>query len=363
MPEQSILPTVTIQSFGVTSSEDEVFLYTLRNENGMRVSITEYGGIITECWIPDRDGNFGDVVLGYHDVESYIKGSPYFGAIIGRVGNRVGGGGFTLDGKWHEIRNTSNPGETKIQLHGGLEGFDKKLWQASPCIRDGEPVLELRYSSEDGEEGYPGTLDVVVTYTLTSQNELRIDYQAITDKPTPVNLTNHSYFNLKGEGSGDVLNHVVRIDSEKLVEVDPDMLPTGHLLEVTGTPLDLNAPTRIGDRIDAGHPQLQRAGGFDHSYVFDNAKRELTLVADVYEPESGRFMEVLTEEPAAQFYSGNFLDGSFIGKTGKQYAKRHGFCIETQHYPDSVNQPTFPNTILRPGEKYETTTIYRFGVR
>lgn len=363
MPEQSTLPTVTIRPFGITPSEDEVFLYTLRNGNDMRVSITDYGGIVTECWVPDRVGKLGDVVLGYRDVESYIRNSPYFGAIIGRVGNRVGGGGFTLDGTWHEIRNTSAPGERPIQLHGGLEGFDKKVWRAIPYIRDGEPVLELRYRSEDGEEGYPGNLDVAVTYTLTNSNELRIDYQATTDKPTPVNLTNHSYFNLKGEGRGDVLDHVIRIDSKKLVEVDPDMLPTGKLLDVEGTPLDLNTPTRIGDKIDAEHPQLQRAGGFDHSYVFDKKDGEMALVADIYEPESGRFMEVLTEEPAAQFYCGNFLDGSYIGKSGSAYERRNGFCVETQHYPDSVNQPDFPNTILRVGEHYETTTIYRFGVR
>ena len=363
MPKKSDDPTITIQSFGVTSNEDEVFLYTLKNENGMRVSITNYGGIITECWAPDRNGEFADIALGYNDVESYIRNSPYFGAIIGRVGNRIGNGGFTLDGQRYDIAPTSAPGERPIQLHGGPEGFDKRIWQANPTIRDGEAVLELQYRSEDGEEGYPGNLDVVVTYTLTSANELKIDYQAVSDKPTPVNLTNHSYFNLKGEGKGDILDHVAKIDAWAIVEVDSDMIPTGQLLPVAGTPFDLNSPIRVGNKIDEPHPQLQYAGGFDHSYVFETTDGKLRLVAEVYEPETGRVIEVLTEEPAMQFYCGNFLDGNCIGKSGKRYEKRHGFCLETQHYPDSVNHPEFPDTILRPSQKYETTTLYRFSAR
>lgn len=352
-----------MKSFGVTSTNDEVFLYTLKNETGISISISNYGGIISECWIPDRNGKLADVVLGYCDVESYVKNSPYFGAIIGRVGNRIGGASFELDGVAYALGQTNAPGEKPIQLHGGVEGFDKKIWEANPFIQDGEPVLELRYRSEAGEEGYPGNLDVLVTYTLTNANELKIDYSAVTDSATPVNLTNHSYFNLKGEGKGDILGHRVSIAGQKIVVVNEDMVPTGELPDVKGTPFDLNTPITIADKIDADSVQLKRAGGFDHSYVLDNSGGTLAWAAEVHEPESGRVLEVLTEEPALQFYCGNSLDGSCIGKSGVSYERRHGFCMETQHYPDSVNHKAFPNTILRPGETYETTTLYRFSTR
>jgi aldose 1-epimerase len=363
MSEDSNSPMLVMKSFGVTSTDDEVFLYTLKNENGIRISISNYGGTVSECWVPDRKGVFADVALGYSDVESYIRNSPYFGAIIGRVGNRTGGASFEMDGVRYALGQTNAPGEKPIHLHGGIEGFDKKIWEPNPLIRNGEPVLELRYRSKSGEEGYPGNLDVLVTYTLTNADELRIDYHAVTDHATPINLTNHSYFNLKGEGKGDILGHIVRVAAHKIVEVDSDMVPTGKLLDVKGTPFDLNTPVTIGDKIDSDSVQLKHAGGFDHCHVLDSTGGTLAWAAEVYEPESGRVIEVLTEEPGIQFYCGNWLDGSCIGKSGISYGRRHGFCLETQHFPNSINHKAFPSTILRPGETYETTTLYRFSTR
>lgn len=363
MSQSRNTPTITITSFGHTSSEEEVFLYTLKNVNGICISISNYGGVITECWVPDREGELNDVVLGYKEVSAYIENSPYFGAIIGRCGNRIGGPGFDLEGVHYDITPTSGPGEVPLQLHGGVSGFDKKIWQANSLIRQGEPVLELRYRSVDGDEGYPGNLDVLVTYSLTDDNELKIEYSAVTDKATPVNLTNHSYFNLKGEGNGDILDHEVSIRAQAYTEIGADLLPTGNLPQVKDTPFDLRSSTVIGSRIDEDFEQLKFAGGFDHNFVLENTDGTLALVAEVYEPRSGRLLEVLTQEPGIQFYCGNFLDGSCVGKRGLAYKTRNAFCLETQHFPDSVNQSQFPSIILKPGETYETTTIYRFGVK
>ena len=350
-----------ITPFGATSNEDEVLLYTLQNEAGMEVSITNYGGIITSVLFPNKDGSKTDVVLGYNDVESYINNSPYFGAIIGRVGNRIGGSKFEIDGELFPLSPTTPEGEFPVQLHGGIEGFDKKVWDAQPFIREGEAGLKLSYVSADGEEGYPGELRVEVVYTLTEQNEIRMDYSAQTNKITHVNLTNHSYFNLKGEGQGDVLDHIVQIDSSAITPVDENLVPTGELLNVEDTPFDLRKPAIIGSLIELEHRQLELGGGFDHNFVLSSCKGKAAKVAKVTDPGSGRFLEIITEEPGVQFYSGNFLDGTCVGKTGDAYIRRGGFCLETQHYPDSPNQASFPSTLLNPGEIYDTTTVYRFG--
>jgi len=355
-------PNITILPFGTTSDEDEVLLYTLCNTKGMEVSITDFGGIITAVKVPGKDGELTDVALGYNDVESYIENSPYFGAIIGRYGNRIGGSAFEINGVKYELVKTTPDGQYPVQLHGGIEGFDKKLWAAKPFINNGEAGLSLKFVSADGEEGFPGKLEVEVIYTLTEQNELRMDYIATSDKSTHVNLTNHSYFNLKGEGIGDILDHRIEIKSAAITAVDANLIPTGELMPVNDTPFDLRKPVTIGERIIQDHPQLQLGGGFDHNFVLETTRKNPAVVAKVVDPQSGRFLEVITEEPGVQFYTGNFLDGSCIGKKGVAYTKRSGFCLETQHYPDSPNQPTFPSTLLNPGEVYSTTTIYRFGV-
>lgn len=354
--------TITMQAFGKTPDGTEVTLYTLKNRNGLSVDITNYGGIVTRLLVPDRHGQLGDVVLGYNSVEDYIAGSPYFGALIGRFGNRIAHGKFTLDGIEYELPAKNNaPGGIPCHLHGGNVGFDKVVWEATPVIVDDQPALKLHYLSRDGEEGYPGNLDVTVTYTLTNDNALRIDYRATTDKPTPVNLTNHSYFNLKGEGEGTILDHVLQIAGAHFTPVNAGLIPTGEIAPVKGTPFDFTAPHAIGERIDADDEQIKFGGGYDHNWVLDNQDGSLALAAKVVEPVSGRTMEVWTREPGMQFYAGNFLDGSNVGKTGRPYIRRGGFCLETQHYPDSPNHPNFPSTILRPGEVYETTTVYKFG--
>jgi len=354
-------PCVTILPFGTTSEEDEVLLYTLSNSRGMRVSITNYGGIVTSVIVPNHDGSFTDVALGYHEVESYIENSPFFGATVGRYGNRIGGASFEIDGKKYTLTATTPEGVFPVQLHGGIEGFDKKIWDAKPFIVGGEAGVSLKYLSKDGEQGFPGNLEVEVVFTLTEQNELRMDYTAKTDKPTHVNLTNHSYFNLKGEGEGDILDHIITIHSDVITAVDGNLIPTGELMDVRDTAFDLRKPVVIGTRIDQVHPQLKLGGGFDHNYVLKTTRGNPAVVAKVKDPASGRYLEVITEEPGIQFYAGNFLDGSCVGKSGKPYPKRSGFCLETQHYPDSPNQSAFPSTLLNPGDIYSTTTIYRLG--
>jgi aldose 1-epimerase len=328
--------------------------YTLRNSNGMTLSVLSLGGIIQRLTAPDRDGNFEDVVLGFDSENDYLGGHPYFGALIGRFGNRIAGGRFSLDGSDYVLG--CNDGAN--HLHGGHRGFDKVSWHIEHDT--GGQALRLRYVSADGEEGYPGELDVTVHYSLTDDDALRIDYRAAATAPTPVNLTSHSYFNLAGQECGSILGHEVQIFAQSFTEVDDDLVPIGSIDSVAGTPLDFLSPTAIGKRIDSDYRQIRTAGGYDHNYVLDKADGELALAARVMEPVSGRILEVLTTEPGLQFYSGNGLP-KISGKSGATYQPHSGFCLEAQHYPDSPNQDNFPTTIVRPGEVYQSTTIYRFS--
>ncbi len=355
--------SVTMTPFGQLPDGREVALYSLVNANGMKADVTNYGAIIVRLFAPDRAGRWDDVVLGYNALGDYVKNSPFFGAIVGRYGNRIAHGRFTLDGQTHTLATNNQPGGIPCHLHGGVQGFDKVLWTAEPRLVDNTPGVQLRYSSKDGEEGYPGNLDVTVRYWLGNDNALRIEYHAVTDRATPVNLTQHSYFNLKGEGNGDILGHVLTLNASRVTPVNAGLIPTGGLADVAGTPLDFTTPHAIGERIDTDNGQLEHAGGYDHNWVLDRSDQSPALAATVYEPVSGRQMEVWTAEPGIQFYSGNFLDGSLVGKSGRPYRHRSGLCLETQHFPDSPNQPSFPNTILRPGEVYRTTTIYKFSAR
>jgi aldose 1-epimerase len=345
------------EPFGTVDGQ-EVYLYHLSNKNGMKVDITNYGGIVVRLIVPDKNGKFNDVVLGYDDLAGYLKETPYFGAIIGRYGNRIAKGKFKLDGRTYTLA-VNNPGDHPVNaLHGGLKGFDKVVWEV---LGSSSNTLKLHYVSKDGEEGYPGRLDAEVTYALTDQNELKIDYRATTDKPTPINLTNHSYWNLAGQGNGNILGHEMMLNADRYTPVDETLIPTGKLPSVEGTPFDFRKATPIGERIDADDEQIKFGGGYDHNYVLNRSVKSISLAARVHEPGSGRVMEVLTTEPGVQFYTGNFLDGSITGKKGKVYEKRNGFCLETQHFPDSPNHPNFPSTILKPGQVYKTTTIYKFS--
>jgi aldose 1-epimerase len=345
---------VTRASFGAISGQP-VDIFTLRNANGIEIKATNYGGIITSIVVPDRNGRPGDIVLGFDDLQAYVKDSPYFGAIVGRYGNRIAKGHFALDGHTYTLAVNNGPNH----LHGGLKGFDKVIWHAEPLA--GSTGLVLSRRSPDGEEGYPGNLDVRVTYRLTDDNRLVIDYHATTDKATPVNLTQHSYFNLAGEG--DVLGHELTIDADRYTPVDANLIPTGELAPVEGTPFDFRKSTAIGARIDTPNLQLKNAGGYDHNWVLNRKGTGLQLAARVVEPKTGRTLEVSTTQPGLQFYSGNFLDGTLKGKGGRVYVKHAGLCLETQHFPDSPNHPDFPSTILRPGEQYDTQTVFRFGVQ
>lgn len=358
--ETPMTPTITYAAFGVTAEGQTANLYTLTNANGMEAKITNFGGVVVSLMVPDRNDSLADVVLGFDTLEPYFEDSPYFGALVGRYGNRIAKGKFTLNGEEYTLAQ-NNMGN---HLHGGLRGFDKVLWQAETVSGDSSSVgLKLHYQSPDGEEGYPGTLDATVTYMLTNDNELRIDYRATTDAPTVVNLTNHSYFNLTGKGGSSILNHEVMINADRFVPVDSVLIPTGELAEVAGTPMDFRQPTPVGARIDQEYSQLVYGIGYDHCWVLNKAGGALTLAATVHEPNSGRLLEVRTTEPAVQFYSGNFLDGTLTGKDGAVYEQRTGLCLETEHFPDSPNQPNFPSTELNPGETYQTTTIYKFSVR
>jgi aldose 1-epimerase len=346
------------QPFGKTTDGKAVDIYTLVNKNGSEVRITNYGGILQSLKVPDRYGNLGDVLLGYDSVEQYIKNSPYFGALIGRYGNRIAKGKFELDGKTYTL--ATNDGEN--HLHGGNVGFDKVLWDVKEITEDGAPGLELSYLSKDGEEGYPGNLKVTVKYLWTDDNELKIEYTATTDKPTVVNLTSHGYFNLTGKG--DILGHELMINADKFTPVVKGLIPTGEMAPVAGTPFDFRTPKPIGKDIDADNQQIEYGPGYDHNFVLNKGKEgEMTLAADVYDPETGRDMEVWTTEPGLQFYSGNFLDGTITGKGGWVYEKHAAFCLESQHYPDSPNEPQWPTTTLRPGQVYNTKTVYKFSAR
>ena len=346
-------------SFGKTTEGTEVFLYTLHNKNGMEARITNYGGIVVSLLVPDRNGKRDDIVLGFDSLSSYQKDSPYFGALIGRYGNRIGKGKFALNGNTYTL--ALNNGVN--HLHGGLKAFDKVVWNVEEKVSVPGKSLALKYVSKDGEEGYPGTLSVSVVYSVTDSNELKIDYSATTDKPTVVNLTHHSYFNLAGAGSGSILDHELFIDADRFTPIDSGLIPTGELKAVKGTAMDFTLPTAIGSRINEPYEQLKNGVGYDHNWVLNKAANAFGLAARVNEKSTGRIMEVLTTEPGVQFYSGNFLNGSHVGKGGKKYELRSGFCLETQHFPDSPNEPQFPTTTLLPGQTLKSTTVYKFSVR
>ena len=344
--------SINKEAFGTTPDGKAVDLYTLTNANGLKAEIMTYGGIVTKLQAPDRNGNFADIVLGFDSLDEYIKGHPYFGAIIGRYANRIAKGKFTIDGTEYTL--ATNNGRN--HLHGGIKGFDKVVWNAKELKTEQAVGVELSYRSGDGEEGYPGNLSCIVSYTLTNDNELKIGYEAETDKPTIVNLTNHSYFNLAGHDSGSILGHELMLNADRYTLADDELIPTGEIKSVKGTPLDFTKPMAIGSRIE------QVKGGYDHNYVINNLDGSLTLAASVYEPKTGRVLEAFTTQPGVQLYTGGFLDGSNKGK-GAVYNKYNGFCLETQHFPDSPNKPAFPSVVLKPGEKYTQLTIYKFSVR
>jgi aldose 1-epimerase len=343
------------KTFGTTPGGTSVKLYTLTNRKGMVVKVSEYGALLTEVWVPDRNGRSGNVVLGFDRLEPYVKGHPFFGATTGRVANRIAKGRFTLDGKDYKLAVNNGPNH----LHGGLKGFDKQVWKSRPLHgMNNEVAVEFTYTSPDGEEGYPGTLEVKVVYTLSDENELRFDYTATTDKPTIVNLTNHSYWNLAE--SGPVLDHVLQINAGRYTAADDTLIPTGELAPVRGTGLDFTQPRRIGDRIS---DYMAFAKGYDHNFALDSGGTALALCARVTEPKTGRSMEVWTTEPGVQLYCGNHLDGSLTGVGGVIYTQHTGLCLETQHFPDAINHPSFPSVVLRPGGTYRTTTIHKFSAK
>ena len=350
--------SVSSASYG-THDGQPVSQYTLSNANGLEVRLIDFGGIITHLYAPDRDGQLADIVLGFDSLSGYEGEYPYFGALIGRYGNRIADGKFELAGESYALATNNGPNS----LHGGARGFNRKLWKGQTLEEEHRVGVRLTGISPDGEEGYPGNLSVTVDYWLDNDDRLTLDYRATTDAATPVNLTNHSYFNLAGAGSGDILDHQLTIAADAFTPVDDTLIPTGELRPVAGTPFDFTTPTAIGERIDADNEQIAFGGGYDHNFVLTRSEAGLAPVATVYEPTSGRTLEVLTTEPGVQFYAGNFLDGSNVGKGGRPYTYRTGFCLETQHFPDSPNQPDFPSTTLRPGQEYSTTTVYRFGVR
>lgn len=340
--------------FGKMPDGAAIYVYTLTNVHGVEARIINYGGIVVSLKVPDRMDKKSDVVQGFDSLDGYLNPKePYFGALIGRYGNRIGHARFMLDG--HEYKLAKNDGDNS--LHGGTRGFDKRVWTPNE-VPDGR--LELNYISKDGEEGYPGNLNVKVTYTLTDNNELKIEYDATTDKDTVLNLTNHSYFNLKGAGEGDILDHRVTINADRFTPVDAGLIPTGELRSVAGTPFDFRQPNAIGARINNNDEQLKLGKGYDHNWVLNKSGDALTLAARVEEPSSGRVLEVYTTQPGLQFYTGNFLDGTLKGKGGKVYGHRAALCLETQHFPDSPNKPNFPSTVLKPGQRFRSTTVYRF---
>jgi aldose 1-epimerase len=340
-------------SFGRLADGTEIGLFTLTGARRLEVRAIAYGAVIVSIRVPDRRGAIGDVVLGFDDLQGYLERSRYFGAVVGRYGNRIANGRFALDGKTYQL--ATNNGRN--HLHGGVKGFDKVVWQARP---EGGARVAFSYTSADGEESYPGTLNATVSYAVTDRNELVVDYEATADAPTPLNLTQHGYFNLAGEGSGDILGHVLALDADQYLPVDESMIPTGEIASVAGTPFDFRRPVSIGSRIGDAHEQLQRGSGYDHNFVLQGAPG-LRRAAHVVDPSSGRTLEIATTEPGVQFYSGNHLTGQ-LGKGGHAYGKRSGFCLETQHFPDSPNHSHFPSTILRPGATYRSKTVFTFGV-
>ena len=348
---------VSKSPFGATDGK-EVDLYTLRNAKGAVAKIMTYGGIVTSLKVPDKDGKLVDIVLGYDNLDAYVTNSPYFGALIGRYGNRIGAGKFTLNGTTYTLATNNGPNH----LHGGLKGFDKRVWSAHPLKCEGGVALQLNYRSVDGEEGYPGNLDVKAVYTLTDENELKVTFVAKTDKDTVVNLTHHSYFNLSGGGT--ILDHLCYINADKTTPVDSGLITTGEIKPVDGTPFDFRAPTTIGERIDAADTVLQYGPGYDHNWVINQKQPgQVTLQARVSSPKTGIAMEVLSDEPCLQFYAGNFLDGTIVGKDGQVYQRRTGFCMEPQHAPDSPNKPNWPSVVLKPGQTFHNTIIYKFTAK
>ena len=346
-----------MKPYGTMADGQAVEEYTLTNPHGMEVKIITYGGIITSIRVPDRNGTMANVALGFASLEAYLRKNPFFGAITGRYANRIAKGKFTLNGTDYQLPINDGPNA----LHGGLKGFDKRVWSAEEV--EAGKVLRLSYVSEDGEEGYPGKLEATVTYTLTDENEIRIDYHAVTDAPTIINLTNHSYFNLAGEGTSSIHDHILTLNADRYTPVNETLIPTGELAPVTGTPFDFRLPTVIEAGQRSNHPQIVRARGYDHNFVLnrdDLNDSSLILAARVYEPVHGRVMEVYTTEPGIQFYAGNFVDATLVGSSGRIYRQSDGLALETQHFPDSPNQPDFPSTVLNPDETYQTTTIYKF---
>ena len=346
-------------SFGKMPDGASVDIYTLTNAHGVEIKALTYGGIIQSLRVPDKAGRFSDVVLGFDGLAGYLAEHPFFGAIIGRYGNRIGKARFTLDGRTYKLAANNGPNH----LHGGVRGFDKVLWNAEQAKTGEGPAVAFTRTSPDGEEGYPGNLNVRVTYTLTDKNELIVDYHATTDKATPVNLTQHSYFNLAGQASGTILGHELMLNADRYTPVDDTLIPTGELAPVEGTPLDFRKSTAIGARINQDHPQLEHGLGYDHNWVLNRQGSGLQLAARVHEPKTGRTLEISTTEPGIQFYAGNFLDGKLTGKEQAVYRHRTGFCLETQHFPDSPNKPQFPSTILEPGAEYRSRTVFTFGTK
>lgn len=351
------------KAFGALPDGRPVTLYTLKGPRGLIVEVMDYGATIVRVLTADRTGKVDDVALGFANAADYATKSPYFGCAVGRVANRIGDARFTLNGRKYTLAANNTPGGVPCSLHGGTVGFDKVFWKTESCEIDGLPALRFEYVSKDGEEGFPGTVQVRMVYSLTPDNGLRIDYTATTDADTPLNLTNHSYFNLKGEGSGDVADHELTLNAAQFTPVNRGLIPTGELRPVKGTPFDFATPHRVGERIDGADEQLVFGGGYDHNFVIDRKGAGLELAATVYEPTTGRVLEVLTTEPGVQFYSGNFLDGTLVGKAGKPYVHRGSVVLETQHYPDAINQPNFPSIVLRPGETFRSSTVFRFSTR
>ncbi|HEY2805807.1 MAG TPA: aldose epimerase family protein [Gemmatimonadales bacterium] len=351
-------PRITQAVFGHLPDGSSVEGYTISNAHGLSMHVITWGAIITAIRVPDRAGHMGDIVLGFDSLSGYLNGSPYIGAIVGRYANRIAKGRFTLDGHSYQLPVNNGPNS----LHGGLQGFDKVVWNAAPFESDTGAGLVLTHTSPDGDNGYPGRVDVQVRYTLNDHNELIIEYLATTNKATPLNLSQHSYFNLTGDAHRDILDHVLRLDAGHFTPVDSTLIPTGDLPSVAGTPFDFRTATAIGARIDRPDEQLRFGHGYDHNFVVDRNGAGVQHVARVVEPASGRTLDVLSDQPGVQFYSGNFLDGTLRGKGGRVYQRRFGFCLETQHFPDSPNHPAFASTILRPGERFTSRTIFRFGV-
>jgi len=356
-PQQQGSP-VTVAPFGRMPDGKAVEVYTLRNARGMEVRAITYGAIIQSIRVPDRSGRLGDVTLGYDSLSGYLTASPYFGAVVGRYANRIARGRFALGGQTYRLAANNGPNH----LHGGLKGFDKVVWEAKSFQRGDTVGVEFQHTSPDGDEGYPGTLHVSVTYTLTPSNQLEVEYRAKTDQATPVNLSQHSYFNLAGEGSGDILGHILEVDADRYTPVDSTLIPTGELASVRNTPFDFRTPMAIGARINQPDPQLKYGKGYDHNFVLNRSGSGVVHAARVVEPKTGRTLDISTTEPGLQFYSGNFLDGTITGKSGHVYAHRSALVLETQHFPDSPNHPNFPSTILRPGKEYRSRTVFAFGV-